>query len=809
MNKVFRSILLLVAAAVLSPRAALADAATATSDAAVSDTSTSGLAEIIVTARKRSEPEQRTPVSMTAFSPEILAAKSITTINDIAYHSSGLTLQESSTTQQFEATIRGQNTLDSTLNLDPAIGIYVDGVYIGPDIGNAIALNFDDAAIAEVLKGPQGTLYGRNTSGGAIKLDHMLPDYDGVKGWAKGTLGAYNLSSFSGAVTLPIVDNLATIRLYGRYISRDGFGMNTTLNMPVQDDHGYDFGITLRLDPAPGFRIVIRGNYDKDHSGGPSIHPVADTLNPYSIENNAIQATLNGLPRYGLTAAQATAAQAAYFALGPKNYYDMTSRFPTPNYLMLYNGSVTVDYEVSEALQIKSISGYRHISTYRGIDFSGTAAASDITVQEPLTYRQFTEEFTVGGVVLGDKLNYTLGAFYLNSSGEDDSSAATAPVLGQALGAGSPIPTGLNMENGLQENKSYAGYGQASYRVLPNLNFTAGVRYTKERKDLTSYNQFQLGAYNPATGFVDPYPPVLNQTVFCPEPNKGVGKGCFGFGTNTFSKTTFLASLDYKITDGVMTYAKFSQGFRSGGGQLRLGAGITDNGKVVPPFAPETVNDYEVGIKSDWFDHTLRINAAYYYDDYRNLQKTFLEVVNGALNSVVLNAATAKIQGVEFDVSYKPISQLTLGISGAYTDPKYSKYVDPTTGADLSGQKFQGVAKMTFTASAGYNVPTDFGSVDLNLDYWHTSAVPLQPGAGDNQLGTAPWDTQPAYGLFNGRLAVNLDKDHWTIAAWSKNIFNKNYFTYALDLTASTSLGYAVAWGAVPRTWGVDATYRF
>jgi iron complex outermembrane receptor protein len=258
-----------------------------------------------------------------------------------------------------------------------------------------------------------------------------------------------------------------------------------------------------------------------------------------------------------------------------------------------------------------------------------------------------------------------------------------------------------------------------------------------------------------------------------------------------------------------MSYVKFSQGFRSGGGQLRLGAGITDNGKVVPPFAPETVNDYEIGIKSDWFDHTLRINADYYYDDYKNLQKTFLEVVNGALNSVVLNAATAKIQGVEFDATYKPISQLTLGISGAYTDPKYSKYVDPTTGADLSRQKFQGIAKMTFTVSAGYVVPTDFGSIDLNLDYWHTSAVPLQPGAGDNQLGSAPWDTQPQYGLFNGRLAANLDNGHWTIAAWSKNIFNKNYFTYGLDLTASTSLGYADAWGAVPRTWGVDASYRF
>jgi iron complex outermembrane recepter protein len=487
----------------------------------------------------------------------------------------------------------------------------------------------------------------------------------------------------------------------------------------------------------------------------------------------------------------------------------MTSRFPTPDYLTLYNGSVTMDYEVSKALEFKSISGYRHISTYRGIDYSGSEATSNIAVTEPLSYRQFTEELTASGLVLDDKLNYTVGAFYLNSSGEDFSAATTAPILGQALGAASPIPTGLNIENALEQNKSYAAYTQETYQILPRLNFTAGVRYTKEDKDLTSFNQFQAGAFNPVNGFVNLYPLVLNQTVFCSEPNKGIGDACNGYAPYSFSKTTFLGSLDYKITDDVMVYGKFSQGFRSGGGQLRLGAGILDNGKAIPPFAPETVNDYEIGIKSDWFDHSLRINADYYFDDYKNLQKTFLEVVNGALNSVVLNAANAVVQGVEFDVTYKPINPLTLGLTGAYTDPRYKTYVDPTTGLNLTGQKFQGISKWVVTVSADYNVPTYFGSIDFDINYWRTSAVPLQPGAGDNEMGTAPWDTQPGYGLLNGRLAFNLDNGHWVVDAWSKNMLNKEYFTYGLDLTASTSLGYADAWGGVPRTWGVDATYKF
>jgi iron complex outermembrane receptor protein len=808
MDTVYRSILSLIAGAAFLSAASFADPATDAADTSASGNSTA-LAEIVVTARKRAESEQTTPISITAFTPDLLAKQSIVTGWDLAVHSAGLTLQQSSTTQQFEATIRGQNTLDSTLNLDPAIGIYVDGVYIGPDIGNAIALNFDDAASAEVLNGPQGTLYGRNTSGGAIKLDHVLPDYGGITGWVKGDVGAFNLNTFAGAVTLPIVDQLATVRLYGRYISRDGYGLNTTLNEQLQDDHGYDFGITLRLDPAPGFRVVIRSNYDFDHSGGPSIRPVVDTLNPFSVENNAIQATQVGLTSYGLTPAQTAAAQAAFFALGPKKFYDMTSRFPTPDYLTLYNGSVTMDYDVSDALQIKSISGYRHISTYRGIDFSGTFAASDIAVAEPLNYRQFTEELTASGVALDNKFNYTVGAFYLTSLGNDDSSATTAPILGQALGAASPVPTGLNIENGLEQDKSYAAYTQESYKILPALSLTVGVRYTKEFKDLTSYNQFQAGSYNPVNGFVNLYPLVLNETVFCSEPNKGVGLACNGYGADTFSKTTSLASLDYKFTDSVFGYAKFSQGFRSGGGQLRLGAGILDNGKSVPPFAPETVNDYEVGLKSDWFDHSLRINVDYYFDTYKDIQRTFLEVVNGALNSVVVNAATARIQGVEFDVKYKPVSQLTFGVTGAYTNAGYEKFVDPNSGLNIANQALQGVARFTFDVTGEYNVPTSFGSIDLNVDYWRTSAVPLAPFSGDNELGNAPWDVQPGYGLLNGRLAFNLDQDHWTISAWGKNLLNKEYFTYALDLTAASSLGYANSWGGLPRTWGVQASYKF
>jgi iron complex outermembrane receptor protein len=793
-----------------------------------------GIGDIVVTARKRNEAAQNVPVSITAFNPQILAEKRILNVADVAQNTSGLTLQQSSTTQQFEATIRGQNTLDSTLNLDPAIGLYVDGVYIGPDIGNAVALNFDDAANVEVLKGPQGTLYGRNTSGGAIKVDHILPDYK-LGGWFTIGAGNYDQRTIKGAITLPIVDQLATLRLYGRYNYMNGYGHNDYQGVDVQNDRGYDFSAALRLDPAPGLRVVLRGGYDHDESGGPSIHGVYDTDSTTSIENVAIALT-NGIPVFQapipgedgkffqyLTPEGAKQAQALFYAQGPNagGFYDMNSRFPTPNTLRLYNGSATVDYDVSDGLSIKSISAYRNIKTYRGIDFSGSFAASDIAVQEPLSYHQFTEELTANGHAFDSKLKYTVGGFYMKSKGKDFSSAVTAPIIGSVYPLTSPIPTGLNIENGVEKNKSVAAYGQASYEIIPNLNLTGGVRYTKEHKDLTGENGFLYGTYNPATGFVDPYTPVLvtadnppvpyggTGTFVCGEPHQGLGSDCYGKQPYSFSKVTFMASADYKIAPSVLVYAKFGRGFRSGGGQLRLGGFTQVNGQFVPvpPFGPETVDDYEVGIKADFLNHTLRTNVALYNDITTGLQKTVLTVVDGALNSSVQNAAKAKIRGVEFDVTYKPVRQLTLGFSGAYTDPKYKKYIDG--GVDVSDQRFQGVAEFVFTASAAYDVDLPFGDLNLNASYWHTSSVALQPGVVgiDGVLGSNPFETQKAYGLLNGRAALSVDNSNLTVALWAKNLLNKKYFTYGLDLTQS--LGYANAWGNAPRTFGGEVTFKF
>ncbi|AMK25581.1 TonB-dependent receptor [Sphingobium sp. TKS] len=757
--------------------------------------------DIIVTARKRAELSQNVPVSITAFNPEILAEKRIVSVTDVANNTSGLTLQASTTTQQFSATIRGQNTLDTTLNLDPAVGIYVDGVYIGPEIGNGTALNFDDAAGVEVLKGPQGTFYGRNTSGGAIKLDHVVPEYK-VEGWATLEVGNYDYHKLAGAVTLPLVDQFATVRLYGRYSARDGYGWNPTQRVDIQDDKNYALAGTLRLDPAPGLRVVVRGSYDRDTSGGPSIRPVAlaDGTNLMTL---AI-ALENGLPLQpngSLSPATLAQARDLFFANAPQGFYDMTSRFPTTNRLKIWAVSGTIDYDVSDAIQIRSITGYRDLDTYRGVDFSGSSIVTNVATAQPLNYRQFTQELLLNGRTVDSKLKYTLGAFYLKAEGRDMARVVTAPILGVVFGAASPIPTGISIQNGEVDNRSYAAYAQMSYEVLPQLNLTGGIRYTKEHKDLTTHNQFLAGTYNPAEGFVDPLPSILNQTVFCSEQTQGIGDACSSFQPFSFSKVTYTASADYKIDDGILVYGKVSRGFRSGGGQLRLG------GAGAPPFGPETVDDYEIGIKADLFDRHVRLNLALYNDDYKGLQKTFVQVVNGQVGAVVQNAGKARVRGVEFDAIFKPVEELTLNWSGAYTDAKYVDFRSPVTGADLSAQKFQGVADFVWTLSAAYKMPTSFGSIDANIAYWHTSDVPLDPDGGPSGFGDAPWNTQKAYGLLSARVAAQILDGQATIALWGKNLLDKEYYTFGTDLTKS--LGHAISWGGTPRTYGLELTFRF
>lgn len=770
-----------------------------------------GIRDIVVTARKRSEASQNVPLAISAFSPELLREKQITNVSDLTQHTSGVTLQLSSMTQQYSIVIRGQNTLDSTLNFDPAIGIYVDGVYIGPDIGNAVALNFDDAASAEVLKGPQGTLYGRNTSGGALKLDHVIPGYE-VAGWIKGEVGNYNSHAIRGAVTLPLAQDMASLRLYGRYQNRDGFGKDLYNRRDVNDDKTYSFGGTLLLEPAPNFKVVVRGNYDNSKSGGPSIRGTA-ILPTTNVATIAI-ALDNGIPFQAdgtLSPANIQRAVDLFYSRGAPKFYDTNQKFPQPNNLKLYNGSATATWDIDDNTQIKSITGYRKIDTYRGVNFSGQLT-SLIAVREPLTFRQWSEELTLGGRALDDRLDYTLGLFYLNSKGRDGSYSAIAPILGSVFGAASPIPTGQNIQLGDQRTKSYAAYGQATYKLAEGLNITGGLRYTKEDKVLTTHNRFVLGTYNPVTGFADVGPEVLlgpgGGNTICFESQQGVGDACSATQPFTFKKLTWLGSIDYKITPDVLVYGKISRGFRSGGGQLRLGAGVA-NQLNIAPFGPETVDDFELGFKSDLFDRKVRANVAFFFDKYKGMQRTTLQVINGAINSFVVSAGKAEVKGVEFDFIYKPVPELTLGWSGAYTDAKYKKYVDGL-GNDLSQQKFQGVAKFVSTISAQYKQPTSFGDVSFNVDYWHTSDVPLQPGAGTATSGgpsnTNPWATQKAYGLLNGRIAANIG-DKWEIGVWGKNLTQKHYFTYNLDVTAS--LGYANSWGNAARTFGADATMRF
>jgi iron complex outermembrane receptor protein len=794
-----------------------------------------GIADIVVTARKRSENVQSIPVSITAFSAETIQAKGITTLSDIARNTPGLTLQQSGDATTFNTQIRAQNTLASTLPNDPAVGLYIDGVYGGTSNANGLSLIMDDVAGVEVLKGPQGTLYGRNTSGGAIKLDHVLPDYE-VSGWARGEVGAYAMHSVAGAVTVPIVDQMASLRVYGRYFNRDGYGKNLTTNTDVMDEKTYNFAGTLRLDPAPNLRIVLRGDYAKSRNGGLNIRGVA--LAPGTNFGGLLGSNVFNLHALAIAAEQgipidlSTVATAGVPSLTPASmaavqtlwnnrqkdagFYNMTAQVPTPASDEIYNGSLTFDYDVSDALQFKSITGYRHLDRSRLINYSGSDLANDIVVDEPMTYKQWTEEFTASGTLANNRLKYTLGAFYLYSRGRDFNFGATAPALGYYLGAASPLATTKTVQAGTQTNKSFALYGQATYELVDGLSFTGGVRWTKEKKTLVSYNGVAYGTWDPATGnvilpptltLIDPPGPGVVPppgSFVCFQANKGVGLACNSSVPLKFTKVNFLGSMDYKLTPDILAYAKISTGFRSGGGQLFAGG-------LFGPFKPESITDYEIGLKADFFDHTLRTNVALYYDAYKGIQRTQLQVVEGAINSVTVNAANATVKGAEFDVTFKPVPELTLGVSGAYTDAEYKagSYFNPLTGTDLSANRFQGVAKFTYALSAGYAYPTDFGSVNLNVDYWHTSAVPLQPDAGNDEHGTNPWATQNAYGLLNAKLSFELVERNMVLGLWGKNILGKKYDTYNLDLTADSSLGYAVSWGGVPATWGAEAVVRF
>jgi iron complex outermembrane receptor protein len=745
------------------------------------------LDEVVVTARKVSENVQYVPVAVTAFTGVELQQQGAIQIADIAKLTPGLIITPAAIgAGAVQFTIRGQVQSNNLATLDPSVGLYVDGLYWARSYG--INSNLLDVQNVQTLKGPQGTLFGRNTTGGAILIQTNDPNFrDGLAVLASGTYGSYNQFSGSNVLNLPLIDNKLAVRIAFDRNVRDGYITNTSAGgRKLDDEDDYTIRGKLLYNATDDSTILISA--EQYHSDVLSDPFRVQYIAPGSLTASqaAFDIANNGAPGPSSTAA-ALANDGDRLAINvPPRSYIKTQTF---------GGTLTVDKSFGE---IKAIGGYRKAITAGDIDLDGSPYhALEVTSNQDL--EQYSAELQVTGKAFDDKLDFASGVYYFQEEGLDQSYSTALGFLG-------PKVTLLKVNI---DNDSEGVYGQTTYHVDDRLSLTGGLRYSVDNKSAAANNGiFSTGTYaGPSPGAT-----YTCKLPACPNPQSA-----------RFSGVSYTAIVDYKLWDDSFVYAKTAKSFRSGG---QNGRGTVDFPGSAVPFEPETAKSYEVGVKNEFFDGQLRVNVAGYFTTDTNIQgTTVLANASGNTATTVTNAGRADFYGAEIEVNALLPAGFRIDGSAAYTHPEYDSYVDPTTHVDRSRERFYGIASWTASLSPSWSHEFSFGKLMLRGDAAYQSDMSLYAigffanGAGQTIDATTGRVVDPttaaallngttdeAHILVNARASLTLLDGKLDLALWGANLTDRR------DLVAAypfTSLGTVSAIERAPRTVGITATLHW
>lgn len=722
----------------------------------------SSLQDIVVTARKRSESAQTVPVSITAVGAEQLKARSVNTISDLQALAPGLYLQQGfDDPQSLALTLRGRKQNDNTLLADPSVGLYVDGLYIPRQFG--LGASLVDISRVEVLRGPAGTLYGRNTTGGAISILTTDPA-DELSGSVDLTFANNATASAVGILNVPINDDVAARFVIQRGIS-DGFGRDSVGHQFLSQDSQYYRG-KLRARLGDSWTILVAGHYEKSDAGGGATRIIGLTPAGFGDPSNPEGGLLTQVTQaaLGVTEGQAVDYLRNAIAQSQRNFYTNGAVDKGLSQIRRADANITISGEIGAGVQLRSISGYQWLK-YRAALPSVLPVVTVIPTNGRKEDRYYSQEFQILGEQ--SRFNWIVGFYGGLEKGRD---YTEFNFLG----------LGLTSNYNQVQNRSLAAFAQATWEFLPDWHVTAGGRYSIDRRR------------NDATD-------LAGDTCVVPAP--GVDSTATGpaqcprrFQT-TFKKPSWLISLDHSLNADVLIYAKAAQGYRSGG-QQASGSVLADS---FIPFKPETNVEFEAGIKSYFFDRKLRLNVDAYRDKYSDLQVTTqFQTATGDYGSRATNAASAVIWGLEAESDLLVASGLTLRGSTAYTNAQYKKFVD--LAGDRSGEPFP-VPKWTWALGARYVHTASFGTAAINVDYNWQSKVVLDPTAVlRSQV------TQRGFGLLSGRINLHLDGAGLDVALFGKNLTAKKYYDQAFSLEFG---GFNLGFPGGVRTFGIEIIKKF
>lgn len=722
--------------------------------------------DIIVTARRTSERLQDVPVAITALSGDALAARSIDTLDQIARFTPSIRFDGAAALSggNYNATvfIRGVGQNDFAIFSDPGVGFYVDDVYYARSIGGV--MDAVDISSVQVLRGPQGTLFGKNTIGGAMVITTTRPEMDVFEGKVEAITGSFNRIDVKGAVNIPLAEGKAALRLSGATLNRDGyvkrlFDGGTQGNRNAQMVRG-----SLRLLPTEALTIDIGADYTRarENSAPSDLLAVGNVPGisgiPFLSNFNRFVAPVRGIvaPNGALTL------NPSYITDSP---FETWASGPNRNDLDLWGVQGTIALEVG-AVTLKSITAYRDMKAYFTRDGDNTPHTFRQTTNDDAQW-QFSQEFQASGKLMDDRLSFVLGAFYFKEKGSDIATADLAIGLWPPLAATPPFSPAAFIEN-YTDNRSLAVYGQADFEIFPSVSVTLGARYTSDRKIFTAIDIRQRDNVK----YVD----ITRQA--------------------DFKKFTPRFGISWKASDNLLVYGSFSRGFKQGGFN---GRPLVSQDEVTQ-YAPETLDTYEGGIKATWLDGTLTTNLAGYHSIYKNIQLT----VNQTPINFVANAASGKIDGFELETVMRPTRWFSFNASVGYTDARYTgvgQGLGPTQVLPITlTSKF--VKTPEWTVAVGGEMShafADGSEARVRVDYSTYSTI-------FNDVANTPIIAQKAYGLLNARVSYVFMGEALTLSAFGTNLTDK---VYLVSGNASGAFGLAEASYGRPREWGISAAYKF
>ena len=735
---------------------------------------------ITVTARRRDETLDKVPASVSAFSTEQLAARSISTESDLQRAVPGLTIRESLSSNQLNYSLRGQS-VDAYSSSSPGVLPYFNEF----QVTTTSATSFIDLESVQVIKGPQGTLFGRNTTGGAVLYGTAKPTND-LSGFAKARIGNYDLREGELVLNLPLVTDRVLVRLAGSILRRDGFMYDDLNDIDLGRDSAQTGRISVLLRPSDRLENITMFQYNSTNgtnAGSPifNVYPASVTAITYSPLGLG-----PGWPIYvagnpGVDPAGLASFAAAQALRGPYRVSFNSDSEHRGRSKILTN---TTTFEASDDITLKNIVGYSYGRSADSTDVDGTPYAiysnglDELHDRQVFSAKQWSEEFQVQGKALDSRLEYIVGGylgyekkyFYIPTSFFD-----LRPLV--------PTVPGADKEN-VQISKNQGLFVHGSYGINDQLKFTAGFRYTWEQ---VRANHLPRSLY-----------------------------GQLGFAPNgireTFSKPSWNVGLEYQANSDLLLYVTHRGSWRSGGfntnSQLAPGS-IAVGGAL---FLPETTKDIEAGLKYNGSlgNTPLRFNVAAYNQWVDNIQRAVYVNITTPIplgpTALTANVPQAKITGIELEAEIRPVSWLTLGANFAYTDARFNKNIVTLFGVTTAFGPFPDTPKTTGSIFAQISVPVagDMGEMSFRGDFYSQSKFFYS--SVNNTIN--PGSVLPGYSVANFRVNWNeISGSKVSAAFFVKNAFNKTYYTGGLALGSVLGLNTAIP--GRPRMYGAEVSVNF